>query len=84
MLQVKDEEKILSVWEEMIQGLKISPEVMALHKKVLSNKDFLTVMKTDQLEMKIKKNYAKNSTCGTSIVLRIIFMSVRNCRICLV
>lgn len=54
MLLVVDEKKILLAWEEIVQGLKISQEVIDLYKQVLSSRDFLAVMKTEQWKKNTK------------------------------
>lgn len=55
MLQKVDEENILHAWEEMMQAVNILPEIVQLHKKVLSCKTYLSVMKTSQWKKKMKK-----------------------------
>ena len=61
MLKVVDEDGILKSWEDLIRITNISPDVIDLHKKVISSKDFLAVMKTDQWKNKMKKMVLKNS-----------------------
>ena len=55
MLQEVDEEKILLSWEDFVRGHNISSSVIDLHKKVISSKDYLTVMKTDSWKHKMIK-----------------------------
>ena len=39
---------ILLSWSEIVDTLEISPELVALHKLKIYNKDWLATMKTDQ------------------------------------
>ena len=55
MLTEVDEVKILLAWEELVRGLNISNEVVNMHKTVISSKDYLEVMKTDQWKKKLRK-----------------------------
>ena len=55
MLKEVNEKDIIESWEELIRVSNISPEVIDLHKLVITNKDFLEIMKTVQWQEKMKR-----------------------------
>ena len=55
MLEEVDETKVLLAWEDLVQGLSIPLECITFHKQVISSKDYLAVMKTNEWKKKMKK-----------------------------
>jgi hypothetical protein len=53
MIKDVNEQDIIKSWEEIMEISNISPEIIHLHKRVISSKDFLTVMKTKQWKSKM-------------------------------
>ena len=47
--------KLRVSWSESVDTLEISPELVAIHKLKIYDKDWLASMKTDQRKAKIKK-----------------------------
>lgn len=55
MLKVVNEQDIIQSWDDIVRVSNISHEIIDLHKMVISSKDFLEVMKTEQWKNKMKK-----------------------------
>lgn len=55
LLSAVNEDSILLSWSEIVDALEISPEVVALHKLKIYDKDWLATMKTEQWKAKMKK-----------------------------
>ena len=55
MVKEVDEATILQAWEDIVRISNISPEVIDLHKMVISTSDFLAVMKTEAWFKKMKR-----------------------------
>ena len=55
LISAVDEDSILLSWSEIVDALEISPELLALHKLKIYDKDWLATMKSDQWKAKIRK-----------------------------
>lgn len=55
MLEVVDENSVLQSWEDIIKISNISPDILEMHKMVISSTNFLTLMKTDKWRTKMKR-----------------------------
>lgn len=55
MLKEVNEKDIIQSWEDIVRVSNISPEVIDLHKLVISSEDFLQMMKTEQWRSKMKR-----------------------------
>ena len=55
MLKEVNEDDILKSWGDIMKISNISPGVIEIHKMVISSKDFLAIMKTDQWQRKMKR-----------------------------
>ena len=55
LLTVVNQDEILLSWTDIVDSLDISPELVALHKLKIYDKDCLETMKTEQWKTKIRK-----------------------------
>ena len=55
MMAAVDEDNILLSWSEIVDTLDVPPELLAMHKLKIYDKDWLATMKTDQWKTKHRK-----------------------------
>ena len=55
MLQAVNEQDILQSWEDLVKITNIPADIIEMHKRVISSKDFLAIMKTEHWCKKMKR-----------------------------